>query len=209
MIILPPKERYSRDRLWLLILCQAKMQRVLIKPFAFPPPGDGGYAKDAKLKAPSSLAVSPDGTLYIADLGNIRIRVVSRNKAHLNDMNIYEIASPADQELYQFTSNGTHLHTLNLITRDYMYNFTYNGEGELSTVTNSNGNSVHIRRDASGLPLWLVMPGSQVYWLTISSNGVLKRVYAQGYNLALMTYPGNTGLLATKSNEYGWTTVYE
>lgn len=185
------------------------MQRVLIKPFAFPPPGDGGYAKDAKLKAPSSLAVSPDGTLYIADLGNIRIRVVSRNKAHLNDMNIYEIASPADQELYQFTSNGTHLHTLNLITRDYMYNFTYNGEGELSTVTNSNGNSVHIRRDASGLPLWLVMPGSQVYWLTISSNGVLKRVYAQGYNLALMTYPGNTGLLATKSNEYGWTTVYE
>ncbi|XP_048370698.1 teneurin-1 [Sphaerodactylus townsendi] len=171
--------------------------------------GDGGYAKDAKLKAPSSLAVSPDGTLYIADLGNIRIRAVSRNKAHLNDMNIYEIASPADQELYQFTSNGTHLHTLNLITRDYMYNFTYNGEGELGTITNSNGNSVHIRRDASGLPLWLVMPGGQVYWLTISSNGILKRVYAQGYNLALMTYPGNTGLLATKSNENGWTTVYE
>lgn len=124
-------------------------------------------------------------------------------------MNIYEIASPADQELYQFTSNGTHLHTLSLITRDYMYNFTYNGEGELGTITNSNGNSVHIRRDASGLPLWLVMPGGQVYWLTISSNGILKRVYAQGYNLALMTYPGNTGLLATKSNEYGWTTVYE
>ncbi|XP_058052591.1 teneurin-1 [Ahaetulla prasina] len=171
--------------------------------------GDGGYAKDAKLKAPSSLAVSPDGTLYIADLGNIRIRAVSQNKPHLNDANIYEIASPADQELYQFTNNGTHLHTLNLITRDFLYNFTYNGEGELGTVTSNNAHSVHIRRDASGLPLWMVMPGGQVYWLTISSNGILKRVYAQGYNLALMTYPGTTGLLATKSNEYGWTTVYE
>ncbi|XP_013919217.1 PREDICTED: teneurin-1 [Thamnophis sirtalis] len=171
--------------------------------------GDGGYAKDAKLKAPSSLAVSPDGTLYIADLGNIRIRAVSQNKPHLNDASIYEIASPADQELYQFTNNGTHLHTLNLITRDFLYNFTYNGEGELGTVTSNNGHSVHIRRDASGLPLWMVMPGGQVYWLTISSNGILKRVYAQGYNLALMTYPGTTGLLATKSNEYGWTTVYE
>ncbi|KAJ6657441.1 hypothetical protein lerEdw1_002500 [Lerista edwardsae] len=171
--------------------------------------GDSGYAKDAKLKAPSSLAVSPDGTLYIADLGNIRIRAVSQNKARLNEMSIYEIASPADQELYQFTSNGTHLHTLNLITRDYMYNFTFSGEGDLGTITNSNGNAVHIRRDASGLPLWLVMPGGQVYWLTISSNGILKRVYTQGYNLALMTYPGTTGLLATKSNEYGWTTVYE
>ncbi|XP_047571989.1 teneurin-1 isoform X2 [Lutra lutra] len=171
--------------------------------------GDGGYAKDAKMKAPSSLAVSPDGTLYVADLGNVRIRTISRNQAHLNDMNLYEIASPADQELYQFTVNGTHLHTLNLITRNYVYNFTYNAEGDLGAVTSSNGNSVHIRRDAGGMPLWLVVPGGQVYWLTISSNGVLKRVSAQGYNLALMTYPGNTGLLATKSNENGWTTVYE
>uniref|UniRef100_A0A8C0FUX5 Teneurin-1 n=1 Tax=Bubo bubo TaxID=30461 RepID=A0A8C0FUX5_BUBBB len=171
--------------------------------------GDGGYAKDAKLKAPSSLAVSPDDTLYVADLGNVRIRAVSRNKAHLSDTNMYEIASPADQELYQFTINGTHLHTLNLITRDYIYNFTYSGEGDIGTITSSNGNSVHIRRDTSGLPLWVVVPGGQVYWLTISSNGVLKRVYAQGYNLALMTYPGNTGLLATKSDENGWTTVYE
>ncbi|KAM5221562.1 teneurin-1 isoform 3-T3 [Ctenodactylus gundi] len=171
--------------------------------------GDGGYAKDAKMKAPSSLAVSPDGTLYVADLGNVRIRTISRNQAQLNDMNLYEIASPADQELYQFTVNGTHLHTLNLVTRDYVYNFTYNAEGDLGAITSSNGNSVHIRRDAGGMPLWLVVPGGQVYWLTISSNGVLKRVSAQGYNLALMTYPGNTGLLATKSNENGWTTVYE
>uniref|UniRef100_A0A4X2K1S5 Teneurin-1 n=1 Tax=Vombatus ursinus TaxID=29139 RepID=A0A4X2K1S5_VOMUR len=171
--------------------------------------GDGGYAKDAKLKAPSSLAVSPDGTLYVADLGNIRIRTISKNKAHLSDMNLYEIASPADQELYQFTVNGTHLYTLNLITRDYVYNFTYNSDGDLGAIISSNGNSVHIRRDAGGIPLWLMVPGGQMYWLTISSNGVLKRVSAQGYNLALMTYPGNTGLLATKSNENGWTTVYE
>ncbi|KAG8448011.1 hypothetical protein GDO86_015204 [Hymenochirus boettgeri] len=171
--------------------------------------GDGGFAKDAKLKAPSSLAVSPDGTLYIADLGNVRIRSVSKNKPHLNTMNMYEVASPADQELYQFSTNGTHLHTLNLITRDFIYNFTYNGDGDISTITNSNGISVHIRRDAGGMPLWLVVPGGQVYWLTISSNGVLKRISAQGYNLALMTYHGNTGLLATKSNENSWTTVYE
>ncbi|KAM5146383.1 teneurin-1 isoform 2-T2 [Mantella aurantiaca] len=171
--------------------------------------GDDGFAKDARLKAPSSLAVSPDDTLYIADLGNIRIRAVTRNKPHLNSMNMYEVASPADQELYQFSTNGTHLHTLNLITRDYVYNFTYNGDGDVISITSSNGNSVHVRRDAGGMPLWLVVPGGQVYWLTISSNGVLKRISAQGYNLALITYHGNTGLLATKSNENGWTTVYE
>ncbi|NXX27520.1 TEN1 protein, partial [Nicator chloris] len=171
--------------------------------------GDGGYAKDARLKAPSSLAVCPDDTLYVADLGNVRVRAVSRNRAALGAAGLYEIASPADQELYQFSSNGSHLHTLNLITRDYIYNFSYGADGHLGSVTGGGGSAVHIRRDTGGLPLWVVVPGGQVYWLTISTNGLLKRVYAQGYNLALMTYPGNTGLLATKSDENGWTTVYE
>ena len=41
--------------------------------------GDG-YAKDARFNSPSSLVVSPDGTLYVADLGNIRIRAIRRNQ---------------------------------------------------------------------------------------------------------------------------------
>ncbi|XP_072361714.1 teneurin-1 isoform X2 [Scyliorhinus torazame] len=171
--------------------------------------GDGGYAKDAKLKTPTSLAVSPDGTLYIADLANIRIRAVSKNKPRCNHLNVYEVASPADQELYLFNINGTHLNTLNLITGDYVYNFSYTSEGDISTIAGNNGNSLHIRRDANGAPQWLVVPGGQVYWLTISNNGALKRVSAQGHDLAMMTYHGNTGLLATKNNENGWTTVYE
>lgn len=171
--------------------------------------GDGGYARDARLKAPSSLAVSPDGTLYIADLGNIRIRALSPNRPHLNSASMYEIASSVDQELYLFSPNGTHLHTKNLITGDYIHNFTYSSDGHVSTVIGSNSNSVHVRRDANGVPLWLVVPGGQVYWLTISNNGALKRVSAQGHDLAQVTYHGNSGLLATKSNENGWTMVYE
>ncbi|XP_072573657.1 teneurin-1-like isoform X1 [Paramormyrops kingsleyae] len=171
--------------------------------------GDGGYARDARLKAPSSLAVSPDGTLYIADLGNIRIRALSPNRPHLNSASMFEIASSVDQELYLFSPNGTHLHTKNLITGDYIHNFTYSSDGHVSTVIGSNSNSIHVRRDANGVPLWLVVPGGQVYWLTISNNGALKRVSAQGHDLAQVTYHGNSGLLATKSNENGWTMVYE
>lgn len=64
--------------------------------------GDGGYARDARLKAPSSLAVAPNGTLYIADLGNIRIRAVSPNQPQPNSAGLVEISSPLDQELYLF-----------------------------------------------------------------------------------------------------------
>lgn len=71
--------------------------------FLFLLSGDGGYARDARLKAPSSLAVAPNGTLYIADLGNIRIRAVSPNQPQPSPAGLVEISSPLDQELYLFS----------------------------------------------------------------------------------------------------------
>ncbi|XP_063776753.1 teneurin-3 isoform X13 [Pseudophryne corroboree] len=170
--------------------------------------GDG-YAKDAKLSAPSSLAASPDGTLYIADLGNIRIRAVSTNKPVLNSMNYYEVASPTDQELYMFDVNGTHQYTMSLITGDYLYNFSYSNENDITAVTDSNGNTLRIRRDPNRMPVRIVAPDNQVIWLTIGTNGCLKSMTAQGQELVLFTYHGNSGLLATKSDETGWTTFFD
>ncbi|OXB57759.1 hypothetical protein ASZ78_006549 [Callipepla squamata] len=170
--------------------------------------GDG-YAKDAKLNAPSSLAVSPDGTLYIADLGNIRIRAVSKNRPLLNSMNFYEVASPTDQELYIFDVNGTHQYTVSLVTGDYLYNFSYSNDNDITSVTDSNGNTLRIRRDPNRMPVRVVSPDNQVIWLTIGTNGCLKSMTAQGQELVLFTYHGNSGLLATKSDETGWTTFFD
>lgn len=187
------------------------------------------------MEAPSALAVSPNGTLYIADLGNIRIRAVSANRPRPTAAGLYEVPSLPDQELYVFSANGTHLHTRHLITGDFLHNFTYDSaEGRLSAVVTSNGQAVHVRRDGGGggggggggvgggggagggggtggAPLWLVVPGGQVFWLSVSVAGgrALKRVSAQGHDVAHLSYHGGTGLLATKSNENGWTTVYE
>ncbi|XP_029439692.1 teneurin-2 [Rhinatrema bivittatum] len=171
--------------------------------------GDDGYATDAILNCPSSLAVAPDGTIYIADLGNFRIRAVNQNKPVLSSTNQYEIASPGEQELYVFNANGIHQNTISLVTGEYLYNFTYNAENDLIEVVDNNGNSLKIRREINGTPRHFLMPDNQIVTLTVTTNGGLKIVSTQNLELALMTYDGTTGLLATKSDETGWTTFYD
>ena len=171
--------------------------------------GDEGYAKDGKLNAPSSLAVSPDGELFIADLANIRIRFVRKNKPYLNPLNMYEVSSPIHDELYLFDANGSHIYTQSLTTGDHLYNLTYSGQGDLATIVDKNKNLVTIRRDTTGMPLWLMVPDGQTFWFTVGTNNALKTIAAQGQELAVMTYHGSSGLLATKTNENGWTTFYE
>ncbi|XP_042198552.1 teneurin-3 isoform X3 [Callorhinchus milii] len=170
--------------------------------------GDG-YAKEAKLNSPSSLAVSPDDTLYIADMGNIRIRAASKNKPVLNSLNYYKIASPSEQELYIFDINGTHQYTQSLITSDYLYNFSYSNENDITAVTDNNGNILRIRRDPNRMPVRIVSPDNQVIWLTIGTNGGLKSMTAQGQELVLFTYHSYSGLMATKSDKTGWTTFFD
>ncbi|KAM3925792.1 teneurin-2 isoform 7-T7 [Leptodactylus fuscus] len=171
--------------------------------------GDDGYATDAFLNSPSSLAVAPDGTVYIADLGNIRIRAVLQNKPVLTSFNQYEVASPGEQELYIFNINGIHQYTQSLVTGEYLYNFTYSADNDVIEVIDNSGNSLKIRRDSNGTPRHFLMPDNQIITLTLTTGGALKLVSTQSLELSLMTYDGNTGLLATKSDETGWTMFYD
>ncbi|XP_069826830.1 teneurin-2 [Dendropsophus ebraccatus] len=171
--------------------------------------GEDGYATDAFLNSPSSLAVAPDGTVYIADLGNIRIRAVLQNKPVLTTFNQYEVASPGEQELYIFNINGIHQYTQSLVTGEYLYNFTYSADNDVIEVVDNSGNSLKIRRDSNGTPRHFLMPDNQIITLTLTTNGALKLVSTQSLELSLMTYDGNTGLLATKSDETGWTMFYD
>uniref|UniRef100_A0A6Q2XEX9 Teneurin-2 n=1 Tax=Esox lucius TaxID=8010 RepID=A0A6Q2XEX9_ESOLU len=171
--------------------------------------GDDGYATDAGLNAPSSLAVSPDGTLFIADLNNIRVRAVRRNRPTATPLGLYEVGSPQQQELYVFGRDGLHRQTLSLITGEPLYNFTYGPDGELASVADNCNNTLRVRRDSSGQLRLVLLPENQVVTLGLDPAGGLRAVSALNQEVALMTYAAYTGLLASKSDETGWTSFYE
>ena len=59
-------------------------------------------AATTRFGAISSIAVSPDGALYVADQGNYRVRTVaSRMPTHEDDA-VFEVPDPDSQELYVF-----------------------------------------------------------------------------------------------------------
>uniref|UniRef100_A0A8C4NBS7 EGF-like domain-containing protein n=1 Tax=Eptatretus burgeri TaxID=7764 RepID=A0A8C4NBS7_EPTBU len=170
--------------------------------------GDNGYAKDARLNVPASVTVCPNGVLYIADFGNVRLRAVHPNLPLKNANAQYEVGSVSGQELYVFNADGVHLQTRSLISGDFLYNFSYIWDRHLTAVSASDGRSLQIRRDSAGMPLRLVLADGHVLALTLNSNGALKSISMQGVELVFLTYVGTTGLLATQSDENGWTTFY-
>ncbi|XP_062856489.1 teneurin-2 isoform X2 [Trichomycterus rosablanca] len=176
--------------------------------------GDEGYATDASLNAPTSLAVAPDGTLYIADLNNIRIRAVRANRPGPNAAGHYEVASPREQELYVFSEEGLHLQTFSLVSGMSLYNFTYTPDGELAAVVDNCNNTVQVRREGGGLGgastvRLHFLPDNQVLTLGMDATGSLRSISVPDQEIVQLTYSGSTGLLASKADETGWTTFYE
>uniref|UniRef100_A0A8C7SYW5 Teneurin-2 n=1 Tax=Oncorhynchus mykiss TaxID=8022 RepID=A0A8C7SYW5_ONCMY len=171
--------------------------------------GDEGYATDAGLNAPTSLAVSPDGTLFIADLNNIRVRAVRRDRPVATPVGLYEVGSPREQELYVFSRDGLHRQTVSLITGEPLYNFTYGPDMELAAVADNCNNTLRVRRDGSGQLRLVLLPENQVVTLGLDPAGGLRSVSALNQEVALMSYAANTGLLSSKADETGWTNFYE
>ena len=168
--------------------------------------GDGGAATAAPVEDPEGIALGPDGSLYIANDDYHRIRKVS---APLPKFDATEIAIASDdgQQLYQFDSTGRHLQTINTLTNAILYQFSYDGNGYLSQITDGDGNITTIERETAGQPSAIVSTDGQRTTLSLEANGYLASISNPATETTTFSYTTDGLLTGLEDPRNGMSTI--
>jgi len=168
--------------------------------------GDGGPARQASLYRPQDITVAADGSLYITDTYDNRIRKVSNIATQISISAVEQLyVSRDDGEAYLFDSSGQHLRTVDLDSGIVLKTFGYDIDGSLSSITNRFGDVTQIL-NSGGVPYAIIAPDGQTTNLNIVKGQLTGVTYpdASGYNF---TYSPD-GLLTGKTDPNGGSFVY-
>jgi RHS repeat-associated protein len=163
--------------------------------------GDGGPAMQARFNYLHMAALGPDGTVYLADASNNRIRHV---RPFLQGFSTTPtlIASKDGSQVYLFDHFARHVQTLDSLTGAVLYQFTYDTAGRLASVTDGDGNVTSIEHDANGKPTAIVSPYGQRTVLTAGGNGYLASI-TNPANETVQLASTADGLLTTLTDARG------
>lgn len=166
--------------------------------------GEGESISKARVYYPAQVFAAPDGSLYIADSHNYRIRRVTPSMPGFSVGNI-TIASDDRSEVYVFNQSGRHLRTLNAHTGAVLYHFSYDSSGFLVQIKDSDGKITQIERDASSNPTAIISPTRQRTTLNVDANGYLSYIKTPAGETTQFGYSEKgllTNLTDAKGNVY-------
>ncbi|HEY1013263.1 MAG TPA: SBBP repeat-containing protein [Herpetosiphonaceae bacterium] len=134
--------------------------------------GDGGSPTAAELHQPDNIAVGPDGRLFIgSNYGSMaRIRVVAPSLPGVA-MDETSVPSEDGRELYVFDRAGRHLRTMDTTTGAPLYQFGYDAEQRLASVTDAFSRTTALAYGDGAVTV--TAPGGEQSTLALDENGYL------------------------------------
>jgi len=136
--------------------------------------GDGGPPTEAQLNYPISVAMDHQHNIYISENSNHCIRKVGPPAAFTGVMTGGDIPFADENGLgYIMASSGRHKQTIDLDTGLLLYEFGYDDNKNLVSVTDRFGNQTVITRDGNGVPRSIISPDAITTTLTIDGNNHL------------------------------------
>ena len=163
--------------------------------------GDGSPAFKAQINCPYGVAVGPDGSLYLSDSDNSRVRRVSQpSPGVLGSALVFP--SEDGTELFLFDSSGRHQNTVNALTGSDIFRFTYDEQGLLTEVEDAFNNVTRIEREQGQLKE-ITAPGGQKTYLAVHDNGYLSKIICPLFKEKNLTYTSD-GLLTIFSDHKGY-----
>ena len=175
---------------------------------------DTHLAATTRFSAISSIAVSPDGKLYVADQGNYRIRAVASLMPTSEEDAVFEVPDPDTQELYIFNRFGQHIQTKDIMTQSVLHSMEYHqstSNGKLVSIIDSSGRKLSILRDYSGQVTAIQTSNGEKHIVKVNRMGYLESFERpDGYKVELQ-YVSTTGLLLSRldSQDYGYMFEYD
>ena len=110
-------------------------------------------------------------------LGDGKVRTSAEVQAPLIVGSNLQLTSEDGSEIYVFdATSGKHVQTLRPMTGAVIYNFAYDANGLLVTITDGSDNVTTIQRGPKGLPIAIVSPYGQTTTLGVNNNGYLSKV---------------------------------
>ncbi|XP_055927054.1 teneurin-m-like isoform X4 [Argiope bruennichi] len=171
---------------------------------------EGFLAMDTKLFAVSSLTVTSDGVVHIADQGSLRILSAIPYLPQPDEQFEFQIAYPDNHEVYVFNKYGQHSVTRSILTGKTVYTFLYNVNtsfGKLNAVTDASGNKVSFLRDSGNSLHTIETARGTKCRVQVTKQGLLETIVDPD-NLEIKFQYDTMGLLTSRSDAAGRSFFY-